>query len=89
MKINVKPYQIKVGTFPTPETTVEIVEVEVDNIRVELNHSMIAHISFNTASDKYVSSATFEMTPEEYSNWGNNDEYVVTLILQRYNLEAA
>ena len=75
---------IEVKTYELVETkTVNKVTVEV--ISVKLNHSCrVSYQLFN--DDKLIRVGMLTIENEEYSAWGNSEQYIIDLTLQKLGL---
>ena len=76
------------------ETTIKIkpVNYPVDTlniISVGVALNRIAYISCSLSGKDITINHNIELTPEEYSAWGNDDNYIVDLILSKLGLEKA
>jgi len=76
------------------ETTIKIKPVnytieilDIFNVSLELNKT--AKISCAVRSETLHIPYNIELTEEEYSAWGNDDNYIVDLILSKLGLEKA
>jgi hypothetical protein len=65
--------------------TFSITELEISPVVVTLNNS--ANINCRLFNDEISKYFNLELTPEEYSNWGNDDEYITNLVLSKLGLE--
>ena len=61
--------------------------LEIMNIGVQLNKS--AYVNCSVKGEKITNHHNIELTAEEYSAWGNDDNYIVDLILSKLGLEKA
>jgi hypothetical protein len=76
------------------ETTIKIKPVihslqTLDIFGVSLQLNKTAQISCAVRSEILHIPYTIELTEEEYSAWGNDDNYIVDLILSKLGLEKA
>jgi hypothetical protein len=60
-------------------------ELEISSVLVTLDND--ASINCRLFSDQVSVYHMIELTPEEYSAWGSNDEYITDLILSKLSLE--
>jgi hypothetical protein len=71
--IKIKPVNYSIDTL------------EIINIGVELGK--FAYVNCIIKGDKITINNTIDLTPEEYNAWGNDDNYIVDLLLSKLGLE--
>lgn len=76
MKVKIKPITKTIDTM-------EIVNISVS---IKSGNPTIAQVLVRLSGD-INETKTVDLTPEEYSLWGDNDEYILSVILTRLNLE--
>jgi hypothetical protein len=76
------------------ETTIKIKPVnysldtlEIINVGVQLDKT--AYVNCMVKGEKITNHHTIELTTDEYSAWGNDDNYIVDLLLSKLGLEKA
>lgn len=76
------------------ETTIKIKPVnysldtlEIINVGVQLDK--IAYVNCMVKGEKIINNHTIDLTPDEYAAWGNDDNYIVDLLLSKLGLEKA
>ena len=73
-------------------TTKEFVTVETSNkiaiyvLNIELFNKATIHVHFLNADDRNIHLEVLEMTGDDYSAWGTDDQYVVTWTLNKLGL---
>lgn len=77
MKIQITPVQI----FPNTATQIEFLPAEIT-----LGVSARSQYILQDADGVNLASAWVAMTPEQYANWGSNDDYAVACLLQNLGL---
>jgi len=60
--------------------------VDIRVINLMLGEFVDVNVSIKQ-DDRYIRNYTFHIEGEEYQNWGNNDEYLENLVLQKLGLE--
>lgn len=60
-------------------------ELEISSVYVKLDNG--ANINCRLFSNEVSVYHMIELTPEEYSAWGSNDEYITDLILSKLKLQ--
>ena len=80
MKLQISP----VSVFPATATQIEFLPVEVT-----LGQSARSQYILQDANGANLTSAWVEMTPEQYAQWGNDDEFAVNTFLSNLGLEKA
>lgn len=76
MKVKIKPITKTIDTM-------EIVNISVS---IKSGNPTIAQVLVKLSGD-INETKMIDLTPEEYSLWGDNDEYILSVILTRLNLE--
>jgi hypothetical protein len=76
------------------ETTIKIKPVnysvdvlEIINVGIQLDKT--AHINCIVKGEKIVFNNTIDLTADEYAAWGNDDNYIIDLVLSKLGLEKA
>ena len=76
------------------ETTIKIKPVnysldtlQIINVVVQLDKS--AYVVCSVKGEQISISYNIELTPEEYNAWGNDDNYIVDLLMSKLGLEKA
>lgn len=76
------------------ETTIKIKPVnysldtlEIINVGVQLDKT--AYVNCMVKGEKIINNHTIDLTPDEYAAWGNDDNYIVDLLLSKLGLEKA
>jgi hypothetical protein len=64
-----------------------ITELEIHSVSLRLDKG--AHIQYILKGDILHLGNTLELTPDEYAAWGNDDNYIVDLLLSKLSLEKA
>jgi hypothetical protein len=62
-----------------------VTELEISPVVVTLNNS--ANINCRLFNDEISKFFNLELTSEEYSKWGSNDDYITDLVLSKLGLE--
>ncbi len=70
----------------------EDIEVRIiNNVDIRVINLMLGEfVDVNVVikqGDRYIRNYTFHIEGEEYQNWGNSDEYLENLILEKLGLE--
>ena len=79
-------------------TTIKIKEKVINNVldtliilpvRLNLNDSaeISACVTSETGEGQY--SLTYTLTEAEYAAWGNDDDYIINLVMEKMNVEKA
>lgn len=76
------PYIIesKAGTLTT-----DIAKIDI-SMRVGLFQKAKAKVQLINSNGKPIDVKTVEIEPEQYESWGEGDEYIVNIILEKLNL---
>jgi len=74
-KIKIKPVNYSVDLL------------EIYNVSLRLNKT--ANITCGIVGEKVSIGYSFDLTEEEYTAWGNDDNYIVDLLLSKLGLEKA
>lgn len=61
-------------------TTNIITNFEVKIINIKLFKSCILGITFYTSDNQFVEYKSFELTGNDYTNWGANDDYIIEYV---------
>ena len=76
------------------ETTIKIKPVnysldtlEIINVGVQLDKT--AYVNCMVKGEKITNHHTIELTADEYSSWGTDDNYIIDLILSKLGVEKA
>lgn len=77
MKIQISP----VSVFPATATQIEFLPVEVT-----LGQSARSQYILQDENGANLTSAFVSMTPEQYAQWGTDDEYPITVFLANLGL---
>jgi len=65
----------------------------IDISRLKLHESVTVNVIFYSGAEDYmmeiVDEKQIEISGEEYTNWGNDDTYLETLVFQKLGIEKA
>jgi len=61
-------------------TTNVITNFKVDVIDIKLFKSCNLGITFYTSDNQFVEYKSFELTGDDYTNWGANDDYIIEYV---------
>jgi hypothetical protein len=76
MRLNLQPVEIEYTK------RFDVVDIQV---YVLLNETAHLHLTFYSDSNQ-VLNRTYQLTPEEYQGWGLDDQYIIDLIVSKYQL---
>jgi hypothetical protein len=62
-------------------------KLEIHNVSLRLDKG--AYINYIISGDKIQIGNSLELTPDEYAAWGNDDNYIVDLLLSKLDVEKA
>lgn len=54
-------------------------EMQIHNILIDINEKASWHVEFFDSKENIMISRTLETTPEEYNQWGFDDNYIIEL----------
>ena len=74
-KIKIKPVNYTLDTL------------HITNVGVQLNKT--AYVNCMVIGEKNTNPYSIELTADEYAAWGNDDNYIVDLVLSKLGLEKA
>jgi hypothetical protein len=60
-------------------------KLEIHSVSLRLDKG--ASINYIISGDKIQIGNSLELTPDEYAGWGNDDNYIVDLLLSKLGLE--
>ena len=66
--------------------TKNISYITIRIIEMDFNVSATLLIQFFESNSMPIKNEILKLTPEQYSQWGNDDSYILDLICQTYNL---
>ena len=78
---------IKTINLKTIVFSYDISHIGIRTRIINLEKNAIFDILFYDANDNIVKTEVLMLTQEEYNNWGIDDNYIMNLIAQRYNVE--
>lgn len=78
-KINIQPKEIAVIN------TITKITIQITNIII--NKSVVLLVSFYDDKDKYISTLNLNLEGEDYSNWGNDDNYLINYVSNKLNIQ--
>ena len=76
--------KVNVNDYNFVQTSV-INNIQINILKIELFKSMTLSVNlFNNA--KIIDTQIMTITGDEYSNWGNDDNYIINLVMTKLNL---
>ena len=68
-------------TEPITKVTTEIItKFDVNILNVKLFKSCLLGVTFYTSEHKFVEYKAFELVGADYSNWANDDDYIIEYV---------
>jgi hypothetical protein len=78
-QISINPYNY----VKTTESIINNIIIHINRIELFKNIQLTAILLNDT---RYVDSKQIELSGEEYTNWGNDDNYIINTVLAKLNL---
>lgn len=63
-----------------------ITSITIQVSSIIFNTSAILLVSLYDNNDKYVSTVNLDLTGEDYTNWGNDDDYLLQYVSNKLNI---
>ena len=63
------------------------IKIYIDVGRLILHTSVEIFVTFCDENDQHLSREMILLEGEEYSNWGNDDQYLIDMVCSKLNLE--
>lgn len=64
----------------------KITSITIQVSSIVFNLSALLLVSLYDENDKYISTVNMELTGDDYTNWGNNDDYLLQYVSQKLNI---
>lgn len=64
-----------------------ITSITIQVSSIIFNTSAILLVSLYNENDKYVSTINLDLSGNDYANWGNNDEYLLSYVCNKLNIQ--
>jgi len=64
-----------------------ITSITIQISSIIFNTSAVLLVSLYDEQNKYISTVNLDLTGDDYTNWGNNDDYLVTLVCQKLGFQ--
>lgn len=64
----------------------KITSITIQVSSIIFNLSALLLVSLYDENDKYISTVNMELTGDDYTNWGNNDDYLLQYVSQKLNI---
>ena len=60
--------------------------ISIKIMSIEFNITATLLIDFFDDFNNIIQNEILQLTPEEYAQWGTDDEFIINLVCQKYNL---
>ena len=77
IKVNINDYTLVQKSI--------INNIQINILKIELFKSMTLSVNL-LSNNKLIDSKLMTITGDEYTNWGNDDNYIINLIMTKLNL---
>lgn len=64
-----------------------VIFITIQVSSIIFNTSAVLMVSLYDDKDKYVSTVNLDLTGDDYTNWGNNDDYLLTYVCNKLNIQ--
>lgn len=64
----------------------KITSITIQVASIILNTSAVLLVSLYDENDKYISTVNLDLTGDDYSNWGNDDTYLLTYVSNKLQI---
>ena len=76
--------KVNINDYTFVQTSI-INNIQINILKVELFKGMTLSVNL-LSNTKLIDSKIMSITGDEYSNWGNDDNYIINLVLDKLNL---
>jgi hypothetical protein len=76
--------KVNINDYTFVQTSV-INNIQINILKVELFKGMTLSVNL-LSNNKIIDSKIMTISGDEYSNWGNDDNYIINLVLNKLNL---
>jgi hypothetical protein len=76
--------KVNINDYTLVQTSI-INNIQINILKIELFKSMTLSVNL-LSNNKLIDSKLMTITGDEYTNWGNDDNYIINLIMTKLNL---
>ena len=76
--------KVSINDYTFVQTSI-INSIKINILKVELFKGITISVNL-LSNDKLIDTKIMTITGDEYSNWGNDDNYIINLVLGKLNL---
>lgn len=63
-----------------------ITSITIQVASIVFNTSAVLFVSLYDDNDKYISTVNLDLKDDDYTNWGNNDDYLLHFVCEKLNI---